>query len=110
MEMVNNIYGEVHVHTNEKVQKTKSSAEISIIKKGIRKRDKCCQVCGEADKLLEIHHIFPQSKYPALAWDTSNMVLLCQRHHRKYHERYGGIEGAVSFAKYIRDEKGGKFK
>lgn len=109
MEVVNNIYGEVHVHTNEKVQKPKSAAEVSLIKKGIRKRDRVCQCCGEGDKLLQIHHVFPQSKYPALAWDTSNLLLLCQSCHRKYHDKYDGVEGAVSFAKFIRDN-GGDFK
>lgn len=104
--MVNNIYGEVHVHTSNEHKEFvgKTSPEMALIKRSIKMRDKCCQVCGEQDKPLEVHHIQMQSKYPELAWDTSNLITLCQRCHRKYHDKYKGSEGAVSFAKYIRDE------
>lgn len=104
MEMVNNIYGEVHVHTgNSDKIVGKTSPEMALIKRSVKKRDKCCQVCGEEDKPLEIHHIFPQSKYPSVSWNTANLITLCQQCHRKYHEKYEGSEGPVSFAKYIRD-------
>lgn len=101
-----NVYGEVHVHTNEmpNVSFGKSSPEMALIKRGVKTRDdNCCQVCGERDKPLEVHHIFPQSRYPNLAWDTSNLITLCQSCHRKYHDKFEGAEGAVSFAKFMRD-------
>lgn len=101
-----NVYGEVHVHTNNNVPSgvTKSSPEMALIKRGVKSRDdNCCQVCGERDKPLEVHHIFPQSKYPHISWDTSNLITLCQSCHKKYHDKFEGAEGAVSFAKYIRD-------
>jgi len=105
MEITNNIYGEVHVHTEHKPSTVgKTSPEMALIKRSVKKRDKCCQVCGEADKPLEIHHIFPQSKYNNISWNTANLITLCQHCHRKYHEKYNGSEGPVSFAKYIRDQ------
>ena len=105
--MINNIYGEVHVHTSEELPIVgKTSPEMALIKRSIKQRDKCCQVCGEKEKPLEIHHIFPQSSYPHLRWNTANLITLCQKCHKKYHEQYEGSEGAVSFSKYIRDEGG----
>ena len=106
MEIVNNVYGEVHVHTSNKDDAIvgKTSPEMALIKRSVKMRDKCCQVCGEQDKPLEVHHIFPQSKYNNMSWNTANLITLCQHCHRKYHEKYEGSEGAVTFAKYIRDE------
>jgi len=100
-----NVYGEVHVHTNEsKANVGKSPAEMAIIKRAAKQRDdNTCQVCGEKDKILECHHIFPQSKYPDMVADLSNIITLCQSCHRKYHSKYDGAEGAVSFSKYMRD-------
>ena len=108
MDIINNVYGEVHVHTakEDKPPIAKTSPEMALIKRSVKMRDKCCQVCGEKDKPLEVHHILPQSKYPNMAWDTSNLITLCQHCHRKYHDSYEGSEGAVSFAKYIRDYGG----
>ena len=40
--------------------------------------------------------------------NTANLITLCQSCHRKYHDEFEGSEGAVSFAKYIRDK--GDFK
>ena len=103
-----NVYGEVHVHTAETLPVAgKSSPEMTLIKRGVKLRDKCCQVCGEKEKPLQVHHIMPSSRYPALEADTSNMITLCQSCHKKYHNQYKGAEGAVSFAKYIRDNGGG---
>lgn len=100
-----NVYGEVHVHTSDDVNLGKSAAEMRLIKRGVKNRDdNACQICGERDKPLEVHHIFPQSKYMDLMGDTSNLITVCQKCHRKYHDKYENAEGAVSFAKFMRDE------
>lgn len=104
-------YGEVHIHTDNNVKTTmkKTSPEMALIKRRIKMRDdNKCQVCGEEDKPLEVHHIFPQSKYPEMTGNTANLITLCQSCHRKYHDEFEGSEGAVSFAKYVRDK--GDFK
>ena len=103
-----NVYGEVHVHAkDEPIGLGKSPAEMALIKRGVKNRDNnCCQVCGEKDKPLEVHHIFPQSRYPSLMGDTSNLITLCQSCHHKYHDKFEGTEGAVSFAKYMKEQGG----
>ncbi len=100
------VYGDCHVHTGEtKPINNKGSAELAVMKKAVKERDNHeCQICGKKDKILECHHIMPQSRYPDLIHDISNMITLCQRCHRIYHEKYEGAEGGVSFAKYMRDE------
>ena len=105
-----NVYGDCHFH-NDDVKKvnTQGSAELAVIKKAVKQRDNHeCQVCGEKDKILECHHVMPQSKYPDLIHDSSNIITLCQRCHSAYHKEYESVEGAVSFAKFIRDN--GDFK
>ena len=103
------INGDVHFYNDQKdapksnVHKVRTSPAVAAAKKNVQRRDLCCQICGEQDKILEIHHIFPVSKYPQLASDEKNLITLCQRCHRKYHDTYEGSEGAESFAKFVRD-------
>lgn len=102
------VYGDVHIHTAEtkkevSIHSIRTSNSVITVKKKVKQRDKCCQVCGEEDKPLECHHIFPVAKYPSLADNEHNMIMLCQHHHRKYHELYEGNLGAETFAKFLRD-------
>ena len=85
------------------VRKVRTSQAVKTAKATVKSRDGCCQACGEMDKILEVHHILPVSKYPEMAADWSNMITLCQSCHRKYHDKYSGSEGAESFAKFMRD-------
>ena len=106
------INGDVHIHSSETIEKPvhklRTTNSVTSAKKKVKARDGCCQICGERDKILEVHHIFPISKYPQLASDEKNLITLCQHHHRKYHDTYAGEEGAESFAKFVRDY-GNKF-
>ena len=102
------VYGDVHIHTAEtkkevSIHKIRTSNTVTSAKKRVKQRDGRCQVCGEISKPLECHHIFPVAKYPSLADDEHNMIILCQHHHRKYHEIYEGNIGADTFAKYMRE-------
>ena len=100
-----NVYGDVHVHTDDNSSTNKGPAELAVMKKAVKQRDDHqCQCCGEKDKILEVHHIFPQSRYPELIHNSSNMITLCQSCHTKYHKQYEGTEGAVSFVQYIKGE------
>lgn len=47
-----------------------------------------CGVSGEQVQ-LSVHHIHSFSKYPSLKLHSDNGVLLCEDHHREYHETYG---------------------
>lgn len=105
------VYGDVHIHTAETKEEInlhtiRTSDTVTFAKKNVKMRDRCCQICGEIDKPLECHHILPVAKFPSLADDETNMIVLCQHHHRKYHELYEGSEGADTFAKYMRDYGG----
>lgn len=39
-----------------------------------------CAVCGSVKK-LQVHHIVPFSKNPALELDPNNLITLCESHH-----------------------------
>lgn len=87
------VYGDVHIHTAEtkkevSIHTIRTSHAVSNAKKKVKERDKVCQCCGEFNEIMECHHIFPVSKYPALASDENNMILLCQSCHARYHNRY----------------------
>lgn len=34
-----------------------------------------------------VHHVFPASKYPELAWDPRNLISLCAAEHNAMHVR-----------------------
>ena len=102
------VYGDVHIHTAEtkkeiSVHTIRTSDAVTLAKRRVKLRDKRCQCCGEVDKTLEINHIFPIAKFPALAAEESNLITLCQSCHRLYHDKYQGLEGADTFSKYMRD-------
>lgn len=89
-----------------KISTIRSSKAVTIAKKNVKARDCVCMCCNESPKNnhLEVHHIMPLSKYPELASDERNMISLCQKCHRKYHEQYDDEEiGAVTFANFMRD-------
>ena len=108
-----NVYGDVHVIYEDKevierkinkTQDIRKNVSVATAKKNVKKRDSCCQVCGESNMQLQVHHILPLAKYPELASDEANMILLCQSCHMKYHEQYKDSEGADTFCKWIIDK------
>lgn len=57
----------------------------------VLKRDNyTCQLCGSKEK-LEVHHIKPYAKYPALRTTVSNGITYCYDCHKKQHKK-GGVE------------------
>ena len=48
-------------------------------------RDKCCQVCGGYP--VEAHHILTKGSRPDLKRDVDNGILLCQKCHRRAHDK-----------------------
>ena len=56
--------------------------------KAVKERDNhTCQYC-EATENLEAHHVFPKSRFPALAYDLNNGRTLCQSCHIEEHKLY----------------------
>lgn len=101
------VYGDVHIHTAETKKEVnlhtiRTSNAVTSAKKRVKERDKVCQCCGEFNEILECHHIFPVAKYPYLASDEHNMVLMCQSCHARYHNRYE-LEDVdpLTFAKFM---------
>ena len=92
----------INVNTVDKidVKQLRNSKELKEIKRLVKIRDGGCVLCGDKDGQLEIHHILPISEYPSLALDCKNLITLCQKCHRKYHDRYDGNIGAESLIKY----------
>jgi len=42
----------------------------------IRARDKCCQICGKSDKMLNAHHLVPR-QFLEWRWEMDNGIALC---------------------------------
>ena len=104
------INGDVNISINieekQRLNARQKRAKISAPwKNNIKLRDKNqCQCCKEVfENHLEIHHIFPFSRYPSLSKDDGNGIALCQKCHSKYHNMYKGKENAVTFAQFLRD-------
>ena len=47
-------------------------------------RGRKCEICG-SDISLHIHHILYRSEYPELTFDRENLMILCERCHKKIH-------------------------
>ena len=50
----------------------------------VKKRDECCQYCGDTEN-LHAHHIFPKSRIPALRHEINNGITLCSDCHKEHH-------------------------
>ena len=95
------------IETDEKsIHKIRTSNAVTTAKKNVKSRDMVCQCCGEVsvNGHLEVHHILPISKYKGLASDEGNLIALCQKCHRKYHDMYSDEDvNAVTFSKFLKD-------
>lgn len=61
-----------------------------------------CAKCGKLDEAhCQAHHIFPISKYPDLAYDKGNGIVLCQHCHMEYHKEYQGRESPYTLMYYL---------
>lgn len=101
------VYGDVHIHTAETKKEVnlhtiRCSNAVTNAKTEVKGRDGVCKCCGEYNEIMEVHHIFPLSKYPELASDTGNMITLCQSCHARYHNRYDIDDvNPVSFVEFM---------
>lgn len=63
-------------------QRVYARSEWKALLRDIRKRDKCCRLCGSTGKLV-VHHIEPFSSAPLLVLDIGNVIRLCEPCHHK---------------------------
>ena len=105
--------GEVKITINNNQSSTEDDADtgvksISPMKKKqwsqhIRERGNyTCAKCGKLDEqYCQAHHIFPIARYPELAYDRGNGVVLCQHCHSEYHREYLGRESPYTLMYYL---------
>lgn len=109
-----NIYDGVHItiynnnpKTGNSVERAKKAHSLQLKQwsKKIRKRGAhICAKCGKKDKTHnQAHHIFPKSRYPALACDEGNGIVLCQKCHNEYHKRFEGKESCYNFIGWLNE-------
>lgn len=91
----------------ESVEKQKKTSNLRLKEwsKKIRNRGQhICAKCGKTDKTHnQAHHIFPKGKYPQLACDEGNGIVLCQKCHSEYHKTYEGRENAYNFIGWLNE-------
>jgi 5-methylcytosine-specific restriction endonuclease McrA len=51
--------------------------------------DYTCQKCQQRGGQLHPHHIYNFAEHPELRYELANGITLCDRCHRKFHQRYG---------------------
>lgn len=59
-----------------------TNSEWKEFEKKVKKRDRCCRLCGDIHD-LQIHHIEPFAKAPLLVMDIGNVIRLCGPCHRR---------------------------
>ena len=59
----------------------RSTEKWKVFRALIRSKYTCCAICGKIRK-LEIHHIIPVKVDGNLAFEESNVILLCRRCHK----------------------------
>ena len=103
-----NIDGDVHVHINEETRQyskeLRNSSALLNVKKKVKSRDGKCKCCGEEQVALEVHHLFPLSEHPALGCDMGNMISLCSKCHKKYHDSYNNVN-PYTFIEFLEKER-----
>lgn len=69
----------------------------------LQRLEKKCFVCGTTLE-VEPHHIRKVKKSNSQYGDESNIVMLCHKHHVKYHQRYKNVN-QKTFAVFVGEEK-----
>lgn len=99
-----NIYNQA-ANTSIEEQRKNNSTRLKEWGRKIRERGHhICAKCGKIDKIHnQAHHIFPKSRYPSLACDEGNGIILCQKCHAEYHKSYLGKESVYNFIGWLNE-------
>ncbi len=58
------------------------------------RKGKVCDCCTSSEKLTA-HHLWPKSKFPELALEVDNGVVLCEKCHNEYHKHWVDVENTT---------------
>ena len=67
----------------------------------VHARDTCCRFCGRTHGKMDASHCIPKSRGWRYAVDTANIIKLCARCHRQWHEH--PTEGVAALRKHCPD-------
>ena len=65
-------------------------------------RDKCCQVCGKLDGVLNAHHLLPK-QFKEFRYDFDNGMILCFQHHKV--GKYSAHQNPIWFYTWLQANK-----
>ena len=73
-----------------KAAKSRNKAERSLkhlqVARTIAEKNICeCELCGEKEKKLQLHHLFAVSIWPEKALEPENTMLVCETCHQRIH-------------------------
>lgn len=99
---VTELYEQILGQNTIKVEPDRSA--VNKIKDKIKERDgNCCVLCN-SDFPLVVHHIFNFKEYPDLRTEESNLVTLCEPHHKELHSEFGKNTTLNEFEAFINGE------
>ena len=87
-----------HGNLKKERNKLQSSKEFKLIRD--YNRECCCIRCWSSEN-IETHHIVAYSIDPSKFLDPNNVVPLCKKCHREYHNLYGIIGGEKEFNEFL---------
>ncbi len=64
-------------------------------------QNKVCQVTGESDPKLAVHHLYDKSTYPELAIDQDNLILIKEPIHHNFHAWNEGFDKPCTINDFI---------
>jgi hypothetical protein len=70
-------------------EKRKQAEYRKFIRHEKRERKFMCNVCGKIDKGNILHHLNGYKEFPEERMKRENLVCLCEKHHQKFHKKYG---------------------
>ena len=83
----------------------RNSEEYYIAKKNVLRRADChCEITGKFGN-VQVHHIKPVNKFPQLACDENNMIVMDRNLHMKFHLRYGNNYSIDDWNGFIEEVK-----
>ena len=44
-----------------------------------------CELCGDAEKKLQLHHLYAVSEFPEMELEQNNTILVCEGCHQRIH-------------------------